>query len=62
MNANEEKEVVLPSRKLGPIKMTGKEYISKYAIPNFFFHVCMVYAILRKEGVDVGKNDYLGRV
>lgn len=61
MNASEEKEIVLPSR-AGEIKMTGKEYILKFAIPNFFFHVCMAYAILRKEGVDVGKSDYLGRV
>lgn len=58
MNASEEKEIVLPRE----IKLTGKEYLLKFAIPNFFFHVCMAYAILRKEGVDVGKNDYLGRV
>lgn len=62
MNSSEEKEIVLQSQKFGAIKMTGKEYILKYAIPNFFFHVCMTYAILRKEGVDVGKNNYLGRV
>lgn len=60
MNANEEKEVVLPSRS-GEIKMSGKQYILKFAIPNFYFHVCTAYAILRKEGVDVGKADYLGR-
>jgi hypothetical protein len=29
-------------------------------IPNFFFHVSMAYAILRANGVDVGKRDYLG--
>jgi hypothetical protein len=61
MNVNEDKEIVLPSRS-GEIKMSGKEYILNFAIPNFFFHVCMAYAILRKEGVDVGKGDYLGRV
>lgn len=60
MNASEEKEVVLPSRS-GEIKMSGKQYILKFAIPNFYFHVCTAYAILRKEGVDVGKADYLGR-
>jgi hypothetical protein len=59
INANEGKEVVLPSRALGEIKMTGKSYALEFAVPNFYFHVCMAYAILRKEGVDVGKNDYL---
>jgi hypothetical protein len=61
MNASEEKEISMPTRN-GEIKMSGKEYILNFAIPNFFFHVCMTYAILRKEGVDIGKNDYLGRV
>ena len=61
MNANEEKEVILPSREFGDIKITGKQFIVDYAIPNFFFHVMTAYAILRKEGVDVGKNDFLGR-
>jgi hypothetical protein len=60
INANEEKEVVLPSR-AGEVKFTGKSYALKFAIPNFFFHVVTAYAILRKEGVDVGKSDYLGR-
>lgn len=60
VNAAEDKEVVLPSRS-GEIKFTGKSYVLKFAIPNFFFHVVTAYAILRKEGVDVGKADYLGR-
>ncbi len=29
-------------------------------VPNVFFHVAMVYAILRRDGVDVGKMDFLG--
>ena len=57
MNASETKEV-----EFGQRKASGKDYILKFAIPNFFFHVCIAYAILRKEGVDVGKKDYLGLV
>jgi len=32
-----------------------------FALPNFFFHVSMAYAILRKQGVPVGKFDFLGQ-
>jgi hypothetical protein len=40
-------------------KFTGQSYILTFALPNFFFHVMAAYAILRKEGVPVGKLDYL---
>ncbi|GAB1317066.1 hypothetical protein MFIFM68171_07276 [Madurella fahalii] len=38
----------------------GRGYILGYGIPNFMFHLCMAYSILRSVGVDVGKMDYLG--
>ncbi|KAF2182103.1 hypothetical protein K469DRAFT_713192 [Zopfia rhizophila CBS 207.26] len=55
---NEEKEVTV---KAGPgeATFTAKDYLLYYAIPNFWFHVTAAYGILRKEGVDVGKMDYL---
>jgi hypothetical protein len=34
--------------------------VVKFALPNFFFHVVTAYAILRAQGVPVGKRDYLG--
>ena len=40
--------------------MTGADYFLEHAIPNFFFHLTLVYAILRHNGVSVGKSDYLG--
>ncbi len=43
-------------------KFTGQRYIVHWAIPNFFFHVMAAYCILRENGVDVGKMDYLGKV
>ncbi|ESZ96333.1 hypothetical protein SBOR_3265 [Sclerotinia borealis F-4128] len=45
----------------GDLKFSGKEYVLEAAIPNFYFHVVAAYAILRKEGVPVGKYDYLGK-
>ena len=38
----------------------GQAYLVHWALPNFYFHVMTAYAILRHNGVDVGKMDYLG--
>ena len=40
--------------------MTGADYFLEHGLPNFFFHITHVYAILRHNGVDLGKRDYLG--
>ena len=39
---------------------TGTSYVLEFGMPNFGFHFTMAYALLRKEGVDVGKLHYLG--
>ncbi|KAM5350275.1 hypothetical protein ACJ41O_006780 [Fusarium nematophilum] len=46
----------LPSA--GTMDITGKAFAMGAAIPNIFFHLSMTYAILRKEGVPLGKKDY----
>jgi len=45
----------------GEFKFTSLSYLQNFAIPNFFFHHMAAYSILRKEGVPVGKWDYLGK-
>jgi uncharacterized protein len=40
--------------------MTGQDYFIQHTVPNFFFHLTTSYAILRHNGVAVGKRDYLG--
>jgi len=40
--------------------MSGGDYFLQHALPNFFFHLTHAYAILRHNGVDLGKRDYLG--
>jgi hypothetical protein len=40
--------------------MTADEYVMEHSLPNFFFHVTTAYAILRHNGVDIGKRDFLG--
>jgi uncharacterized protein len=44
----------------GSWKFTGLSYLNGFVLPNFYFHTSVVYALLRKAGVEVGKGDYLG--
>ena len=41
-------------------KFDGKTYLTHYALPQFFFHATTVYALLRHNGVEIGKNDFVG--
>jgi uncharacterized protein len=47
----------------GGQKMTfpGEVYLNNFALPNFYFHLTSAYAILRANGLDIGKWDYMGR-
>jgi uncharacterized protein len=40
--------------------MLGTEYVQQHALPNFYFHITTAYSILRHNGVEIGKKDYLG--
>ncbi len=42
------------------LSFEGRSYLSNFVLPNFFFHISMTYAILRHNGVDLGKKTYLG--
>jgi len=44
------------------LKFTGLNYLTNYALPNFFFHLTMAYALMRKNGVELGKRDFLGPI
>jgi hypothetical protein len=45
-----------------PRRMTVTDYVTAWMLPNFYFHVTMAFAILRHNGVEVGKVDFLGDV
>jgi hypothetical protein len=42
--------------------MKGENYLNHFLLPNFYFHVTAAYAILRHNGVDIGKRDFLGDI
>jgi len=46
----------------GPLSFSGLQFLRHWALPNFFFHVTTAYNLLRHNGVEVGKADYLGKV
>ena len=46
----------------GDIPFTGSNYVHGFAIPNFFFHLSMAYALLRMKRVPLGKLDFLGAI
>ncbi len=48
--------------RLGELNFDGQGYATTFALPNFFFHASMAYAILRASGVPIGKSDWLGDV
>ena len=59
IDGTEDKDVVVPRRD-GPMTLKGESYLKHYVLPNFYFHLTTAYALLRHNGVDLGKSDYLG--
>jgi hypothetical protein len=43
----------------GDLKFSGLDYVNHWAMPNFYFHATTAYAILRHNGIDLGKKDFL---
>lgn len=58
---SEDRTITIPSPRQ-TFTFPGLTYLRHWAIPNFFFHVTTAYALLRHNGIEVGKADYLGRV
>lgn len=59
VDGSDEREVVLKFPN-GEMKFTGLNYLTGFVLPNFLFHVTTAYAILRHNGVPLGKLDFLG--
>lgn len=59
IDGSEERDITVQA---GPntLQFKGQAYLSHYAMPNFYFHVTTAYAILRHNGVALGKRDYVG--
>lgn len=45
-----------------PVTLSGQRYLSNFALPSFYFHATTAYDILRHNGVELGKRDFLGEI
>ena len=61
IDGSDDREITVP-RRAGPIQMKGEMYLKHFVLPNFFFHVTTVYALLRHNGVNLGKSDFLANL
>ncbi|MGY4489765.1 DUF1993 domain-containing protein [Pseudomonas sp. TE3610] len=60
IDGQEEREIVLRPGTPKEKKLSGQTYLLHYGLPQFFFHVTTAYDILRHNGVEVGKRDFMG--
>ena len=60
IDGQEDREIILRPGTPKEKRFTGQAYLLSYALPQFFFHVTTTYAILRHNGVELGKRDYMG--
>ena len=60
VDGTETREIVLRPGTAKEKKLTGQAYLLHYGLPQFFFHVTTAYDILRHNGIEIGKRDYMG--
>jgi uncharacterized protein len=58
----EEREITIPIPTGGSFKMNGVAFLRDWTLPNFYFHAITAYDILRHNGVDLGKRDFLAEM
>jgi len=61
IDGSEERKVTLKLRGQETV-FAGQPYLLNFVLPNMYFHIAMAYAIIRHNGVDVGKMDFLGKL
>lgn len=61
IDGKEDAEIVLTFPQ-GEYRFTGRDFVTTFVLPNFYFHVTTAYDLLRMRGVAIGKRDYLGGV
>lgn len=62
IDASEFREIVFPMGPSAKGRMKGDDYLAQYVLPSFYFHLTAAYAILRHNGVEIGKRDFLGAI
>ncbi len=60
INGSDDHEIITRPGTPKEKKFSGESYLLHYGLPHFFFHVITAYAILRNNGIEIGKRDYMG--
>ncbi|MES2205553.1 MAG: DUF1993 domain-containing protein [Pseudomonadota bacterium] len=60
IDGSEEREIVTQAGTPKEKRFTGQSYLLTYGLPHFFFHVTTTYSILRHNGFEIGKRDFIG--
>lgn len=61
IDGSEERPVVIKMR-TGELNFRGQDYLLSFVLPNLYFHITTAYAIVRHNGVEIGKKDFLGKI
>jgi hypothetical protein len=61
IDGTEGKAIEVPMRGMPALQFTGESYLKHFVLPNVYFHLTAAYALLRHNGVPLGKADFLGR-
>ena len=56
----ESRDVSFPAGPNNTMTLKGQQFLSNFALPNFYFHAAIAHGILRHNGVEIGKRDFLG--
>ena len=62
LEGSEDRDIKVPAGPERTLEFKGLAFLQRWAIPNVFFHVTSAYAILRHNGVEIGKRDFLGPI
>jgi hypothetical protein len=61
LDASADKDVTFPIGPQQTLTLKGEQFLVHFVLPNFYFHATTAYDILRHNGVEIGKRDFLGR-
>jgi hypothetical protein len=59
-DGNDSKEVTFPAGPNNTMTLTGQQFLNRVSFPNFYFHAATAHGILRHNGIEIGKRDFLG--
>ncbi|PWE56056.1 DUF1993 domain-containing protein [Metarhizobium album] len=62
LDGSDSREITVPLGRTTTKVLSGKDYLTKFVFPNFYFHITTAHGILRARGLPVGKMDYLGPI